>query len=300
MSTQSTPRKKRKKDLFPYLMCLPAILLFSFFVLAPFFTGLYTSFFRWDGFDTMKWIGLDNYKFSLTDEVFWQSMRNTLVFAVCVTIIKNIIGLALAFVLAKSFIGRTIFRTGVYLPVTLSYVVIGVLWVWIFNPTFGLLNEILRALGLEHLILGWLSDPKVALYAVVAVDSWKWIGYHMVLYLAGLQAIPKSLYEAADIDGAGSLTKLFRVTIPQLNSTIVVNVVMSMTGAFVSNFDIVNIMTDGGPFHSTEVALTYIMTTAYKYSSVGKANAMSIILFVIVLIFGFAQLKMMARDENYN
>ena len=298
MSTQ--PMKKKKLDLFPYLMCLPAILLFVLFILAPFFTGLYTSFFRWDGFDAMKWIGLDNYKFSLTDEVFWQAMRNTLVYAVCVTIIKNILGLALAFVLAKSFIGRTIFRTGIYLPVTLSYVVIGVLWVWIFNPTFGLLNEILRAAGLEGLILGWLSDPKVALYSVVAVDSWKWVGYHMVLYLAGLQAIPRSLYEAADIDGAGSLTKLFRVTIPQLNSTIVVNVVMSMTGAFVSNFDIVNIMTQGGPFHSTEVSLTYIMTTAYKYSSVGKANAMSIILFVIVLIFGFAQLKMMARDDNYN
>lgn len=298
MSTQ--PMKKKKLDLFPYLMCLPAILLFVLFILAPFFTGLYTSFFRWDGFDAMKWIGLDNYKFSLTDEVFWQAMRNTLVYAVCVTIIKNILGLALAFVLAKSFIGRTIFRTGIYLPVTLSYVVIGVLWVWIFNPTFGLLNEILRAAGLESLILGWLSDPKVALYSVVAVDSWKWVGYHMVLYLAGLQAIPRSLYEAADIDGAGSLTKLFRVTIPQLNSTIVVNVVMSMTGAFVSNFDIVNIMTQGGPFHSTEVSLTYIMTTAYKYSSVGKANAMSIILFVIVLIFGFAQLKMMARDDNYN
>ena len=300
MSTQSAPHKKRKTDLFPYLMCLPALILFVLFVLAPFFTGLYTSFFRWDGFDTMKWVGLDNYKFSLSDDIFWLSLKNTLVFAVCVTIVKNIVALALAFVLSKSFIGRTVFRTGIYLPVTLSYIVIGILWVWIFNPTFGLLNELLRLAGLENLILGWLSDPDIALYTVVAVDSWKWIGYHMVLYLAGLQAIPQSLYEAADIDGAGPLTKLFRVTIPQLNSTIVVNVVMSMTGAFVANYDIVYIMTDGGPFHSTEVALTHIMTTAYKYSALGKANAMSIILFAIVLIFGFAQLKMMARDDNYN
>jgi ABC-type sugar transport system permease subunit len=281
------------------MMCLPAIILFVTFVLLPFLTGLWTSFHLWDGFSDMQWNGLRNYKYVFQDSVFWQSMGNTFVYAVAVTVIKNIVALALAFVLAKKFFGRTMFRTAIYLPVTLSYVVIGVLWVWIYNPNFGLLNSFLKMVGLESWIQGWLSDPNIALSSVIAVDVWKWIGFHMVLYLAGLQAIPKDLYEAADIDGAGGWKKLTHITIPQLNSTIVVNILMSFTGAFVSNFDIVNIMTGGGPFHHTEVSLTYIVTTAFKYTSVGKANAMSMILFILVFAFGYFQLKLMTREDVY-
>ena len=293
-------QQKRKNDLFPYFMCLPALLLFFLFVLLPFCDGLWTSFHLWDGFSDMKWTGLKNYKFVLRDTIFWKAMGNTFIYAVFVTIIKNVIALALAFVLIKNFRGRTIFRTGIYLPVTLSYVVIGVLWVWVYNPTFGLLNAVLKATGQEYLIKGWLSDPNVALFSVMTVDIWKWIGYHMVLYIAGLQAISKDLYEAGDLDGANGFQQLIHITIPQLNSTIVVNVLMSLTGAFVSNFDIVNIMTGGGPMHSTEVTLTYIVTTAFKYSAMGKANAMSMILFIFVLFFGFMQIRLMTKEGAYD
>ena len=206
----------------------------------------------------------------------------------------------LASILVKHFFGRTFFRTAIYIPVTLSYIVIGILWVWIYNPTFGLLNSFLSAVGLDQLILGWLSDARVALFAIIAVDVWKWIGYHMVLYIAGLQAVPKDLYEAAEIDGAGSLAKLRYVTLPMINSTIVINVLMSITGAFVANYDIVYIMTDGGPYHSTEVSLTYIMKTAFTDYNFGKANAMSVILFLMVLVFGFIQLKFMSHEDVYN
>lgn len=284
---------------FPYLMCLPAVILFTLFVILPFVEGCRVSFFKWDGFSDMKWVGLKNYANVMHDDVFWLAMKNTFVYAILVTVIKNVIALALAYVLARKFPLRTLFRTGIYMPVTLSYVVIGALWTWIYNPTFGLLNALLKALGLEHLIVGWLSDSRVALYSVVAVDVWKWIGYHMVLYLAGLQAISQDLYEAAALDGANGWQKFVNITIPQLNSTIVVNVLMSLTGAFASNFDIVNILTGGGPMHATEVSLTYIMTTAFKYNSMGKANAMSMILFLLVFLFGFAQLRIMSREDAY-
>lgn len=284
---------------FPYLMCLPAVILFTLFVILPFVEGCRVSFFKWDGFSNMKWVGLKNYANVMHDDVFWLAMKNTFVYAILVTVMKNVIALALAYVLARKFPLRTLFRTGIYMPVTLSYVVIGALWTWIYNPTFGLLNAILKALGLEHLIVGWLSDSRVALYSVVAVDVWKWIGYHMVLYLAGLQAISQDLYEAAALDGANGWQKFVNITIPQLNSTIVVNVLMSLTGAFASNFDIVNILTGGGPMHATEVSLTYIMTTAFKYNSMGKANAMSMILFLLVFLFGFAQLRIMSREDAY-
>ncbi len=284
---------------FPYLMCLPAVILFTLFVILPFVEGCRVSFFKWDGFSNMKWVGLKNYANVMHDDVFWLAMKNTFVYAILVTVMKNVIALALAYVLARKFPLRTLFRTGIYMPVTLSYVVIGALWTWIYNPTFGLLNALLKVLGLEHLIVGWLSDSRVALYSVVAVDVWKWIGYHMVLYLAGLQAISQDLYEAAALDGANGWQKFVNITIPQLNSTIVVNVLMSLTGAFASNFDIVNILTGGGPMHATEVSLTYIMTTAFKYNSMGKANAMSMILFLLVFLFGFAQLRIMSREDAY-
>lgn len=284
---------------FPYLMCLPAVILFILFVILPFVEGCRVSFFKWDGFSNMKWVGLKNYANVMHDDVFWLAMKNTFVYAILVTVMKNVIALALAYVLARKFPLRTLFRTGIYMPVTLSYVVIGALWTWIYNPTFGLLNALLKVLGLEHLIVGWLSDSRVALYSVVAVDVWKWIGYHMVLYLAGLQAISQDLYEAAALDGANGWQKFVNITIPQLNSTIVVNVLMSLTGAFASNFDIVNILTGGGPMHATEVSLTYIMTTAFKYNSMGKANAMSMILFLLVFLFGFAQLRIMSREDAY-
>ena len=284
---------------FRYLMGLPAVILFTLFVILPFVEGCRVSFFKWDGFSNMKWVGLKNYANVMHDDVFWLAMKNTFVYAILVTVMKNVIALALAYVLARKFPLRTLFRTGIYMPVTLSYVVIGALWTWIYNPTFGLLNALLKALGLEHLIVGWLSDSRVALYSVVAVDVWKWIGYHMVLYLAGLQAISQDLYEAAALDGANGWQKFVNITIPQLNSTIVVNVLMSLTGAFASNFDIVNILTGGGPMHATEVSLTYIMTTAFKYNSMGKANAMSMILFLLVFLFGFAQLRIMSREDAY-
>ena len=280
-------------------MCLAAVALFTVFVMAPFFVGIYTSFFKWDGFSAMKFNGIKNYLYVFRDEIFWKAIRNTFVYAILVTVFKNVIAFFLASVLVKNFFGKTIFRTAIYIPVTLSYIVIGILWTWIYNPTFGLLNSLLTALGLEKLILGWLSDANVALFSVIAVDIWKWIGYHMVLYIAGLQGVPKDLYEAAEIDGAGRLAKLRYVTIPMVNATIVINVLMSITGAFVSNYDIVYIMTNGGPYHSTEVSLTYIMKTAFTDSNFGKANAMSVVLFLMVLVFGFIQLRAMSREDNY-
>jgi len=294
-------KKKIKFDsIFPYIMCLPAIAFFTIFVVYPFLKGFWISFHRWDGLSEMKWIGLKNYKFVISDSVFWLSMKNTFVYAIVVTIVKNIFGLLLAMLLIKKIFCRSLFRVSVYMPVTFSYVVIGVLWSWIFNPSFGILNNFLSGIGADSLIQGWLSDPNVALFSVSWVDIWKWTGFHMVLYMAGLQGISKEYYEAAEIDGANAATQFRHITLPLLNSTLVVNLLLSLTGAFVSNYDIVNVMTGGGPFHSTEVALTYTVTTAFKFSALGKANAMTMILFVFVLVFGLLQVKVMTKDDIYN
>lgn len=290
---------KLVNKIFPYCMTAPAIILFILFVIAPFIYGLYTSFFQWDGLSEMKYIGTQNYSFVFQDKNYWSALGNTFKYALVVTILKNGLGLALALLIVKQVRGKGLFRTSLYMPVTFSYVVIGVLWTWIYNPTFGILNSFLTKIGLGSLIQGWLSDPNIALYSVAWVDIWKWIGFHMVLYLAGLQGVPNELYEAAEIDGAGKFQKFWSITLPQINGILVVNVLLAITGAFVNNYNLINVMTDGGPFGSTEVALTYIVRTAFDYRNVGKANAMSMILFAIVLVIGFLQFRVMTKEDNY-
>lgn len=297
---QSKNKKPFKTACFPYVICMPAVIIFTCFVLVPFIMSGWISLYNWNGMGKMKFIGIKNFWFVIRDGVFWQAMRHTFIYAIVVTVVKNILGLVLAMLIKKNFVGRTALRVTLFLPVTFSAVVIGVLWTWIYNPNFGLLNSFLKLIGADGLIRGWLSDPKIALYSICLVDIWKWAGFHMMLYLAGLQAIPQSLYDAAKVDGANRAQSFWHVTIPQLNSTIVINVLMSITGAFVSNYDIVNVMTDGGPFHSTEVALTYIIRQAFELNAFGKACAMSVVLFLFVVVFGFLQVKSMSHDENYD
>lgn len=285
--------------LFGYWMCLPALILFSVFVIYPLFKGFYISLNQWDGFSAMRWNGFKNYVFVFEDPVFWQALKNTFIYAIVSPVLKNIVGLIVAMIFVQRIAGSYFFRVCTYIPYTFSYVIVGVLFGWIYNPTFGLLNNFLTAIGAEGLIRGWLSDPDIALFSVIMVDVWKCMGFHGVLFMAGLNAIPQELYEAADIDGAGTLKKFWHITLPQLNSTLVTGFLLAMTGAFVNNYDVVNVMTGGGPFHSTEVAIYTIMTTAFRYSNMGKANAMSTILVIFVAIVGFVQLKAMTRDENY-
>ena len=250
--------------LFGYWMCLPALILFSVFVIYPLFKGFYISLNQWDGFSAMRWNGFKNYVFVFEDPVFWQALKNTFIYAIVSPVLKNIVGLIVAMIFVQRIAGSYFFRVCTYIPYTFSYVIVGVLFGWIYNPTFGLLNNFLTAIGAEGLIRGWLSDPDIALFSVIMV-----------------------------------VKKFWHITLPQLNSTLVTGFLLAMTGAFVNNYDVVNVMTGGGPFHSTEVAIYTIMTTAFRYSNMGKANAMSTILIIFVAIVGFVQLKAMTRDENY-
>ena len=292
---RASARKRRwKADATGWLFVAPALLLYTAFVIYPMVNAGWISLHRWDGLSDMRWIGLRNYGFAFRDAVFWQAMRNTLIYAIGVTVAKNVIALAVALLLNRALRGQAFFRTASFAPVVLSFVVVGILWSWIFDPTFGLLNALLRALGLEVLITGWLSDPSVALWSVMAVDVWKWTGYHVVLYLAGLQTIPIELIEAARLEGR-RWQILVHVILPLLLPVIAFSVMLSLVGAFVSNYDLVFVMTQGGPLHATEVALTWITTTAFRFNNFGKATAMSMLLFGVVVILGVVQFTLMRR-----
>lgn len=275
-------------------MVSPALLLYSLLVIYPLIRGAWVSLYQWDGISsTMTWMGLRNYKYALEDPIFWKAMRNTFQYAIGVTIVKNLLGLALALMLNRRLVGRAFFRTAAFLPVMISFVVTGVLWSWIFNPTFGLADKLFSLVGLGA--PGWLSDTHLALWSVMWVDVWKWTGFHMVLFLAALQSIPKELYEAAAIDGAGRWHSFRHVTLPMLRPVIAFSTLLALTGAFVANYDVVYVMTGGGPLHATEVSLTYIVSKAFQSTEVGLANAMSIILFLFVAVIGAFQLGFMSR-----
>lgn len=294
-------KSRRLKDrIFITTMVTPALLLLVAFVVAPLIIGAFTSLQRTTSMvGGGTFVGLDNYVFALQDDVFWTSIKNTVYYAVFITIAKNALGLGLALLLAKKMRGLTLFRVAVFVPVTFSFIVTGVLWSWIYSPVFGILNEFLNSVGLSGLIQEWLSDPNVAMTSICVVDVWKWTGFHMVIYMAGLQKISQDLYESAAMDGAGAWQKFKSITVPQMNATIVLNVLIAFTGGFVQNYDLVKVMTDGGPFNSTEVALTYIVRNLLKFMNIGKANAMTIILVLIVSVFGFMQLKIMTKEDNY-
>jgi raffinose/stachyose/melibiose transport system permease protein len=283
-----------------YAMLLPALVLLAVFVVAPVAYGLYLSLLRWSGFEPPVFIGFDNYvRLWERDRVFRHALANNVIFAVSVVVGKNVLGLLLALLLNQRLRGSTFFRTALFLPVTMSFVVVGLLWSWIYNPTFGLLDAGLRAIGLGALSRPWLSDPSTALWAIIAVDIWKWTGFHMVLYLAGLQTIPRDLYEAATIDGAGRWRQLLDVTLPMLAPVTFVNVLLALNGAFVRNFDLVYVMTGGGPNHQTEVVLTHMVSEAFRQGNLGYSAAMGYVLFAIVAVISAVYIRMAragARD----
>jgi ABC-type sugar transport system permease subunit len=291
--------------------------------------GLYLSFFEWDGVQPMIFRGLANYQQTIFgDPTFLVALQHNIVYTVGTVIGKNVIALALAVVLNGRIRGRSFFRTTLFTPVVMSFVVVGLLWNWIFNVQFGLLNTLLGAVGLVNWQSDWLGSARIALFSLIAVDVWKWYGFHLVIYLAGLQGIPTTLYEAAMIDGASAWRKFTSVTLPLLRPIVVINVTLSLMGGF-NVFDLVYVMTQGGPANATNVVmmyayiqgfkfyhldLVYVMTQGgpanatnvvmmyayiqgFKFYHLGYAAAISYVLMAIVIVVSALQLRLLGGER---
>ncbi len=283
-----------------YILTLPALLFITVFILIPISYGAYISLTRWDGFSDPIFIGIKNYiNLFKIDNIFRKDILNNVKFAFAVVIGKNILGLLLALLSNIKLRGITFFRTALFLPVTMSFVAIGLLWSWIYNPQFGLISNGLHLLGLDQFNKPWLGQENTALAAIIVVDIWKWTGFHMVLYLAGLQGIPIELYEAATVDGARTWGRFRHITLPLLAPIVFINILMSLSGAFVTNFDLVWVMTGGGPNHASEVVLTRMVLEGFQYGRLGYSAAMGYVLFIIVAIISFFYIRM-ARGGSTN
>jgi ABC-type sugar transport system permease subunit len=278
------------------LFLLPAVIFFLVFILYPFFDGLAISFTSWDGFSKPVFVGVSNYaELFQEDSPFLKSLGNNTLFAIYTVLAKNVLAIALAIVLTSKLRGRGFYRTILFLPTCLSFVAIGLIWGFIFSPDFGILNAILGYLGVKGPI-SWLGEPNLALASVAFVDIWKWTGYHVVLYIAGLQMLPKDIYEATAIDGASRSMTLFSVTIPMLAPVIIINVVISLMGAY-GVFDLVYVMTRGGPYNSTQTILTNMYEVTFRQYQIGLGSAIVFMLFVIVLTITVAQNSLAKKYE---
>ncbi len=289
----------RKDNMAAYFLLAPALLLFFIFTFYPFVYGFYISFHQWDGFNEMKFVGLQNYLGIFKDELFYGALLHNALYALGTVGGKVIFGLVIALLLNRKFAGVTFFRGVFFTPVVMSFVAIGVLWQRMYDPTLGLLDMVLMKTGMIAEPIEWLADPRLALWSLVLVDVWKWAGYHTVLFLAGLQTIPGDIYESADIDGANAWQKFIYVTLPQLAPITLLNITISLMGAF-SVFDLVYIMTNGGPYNSTNVLLTYMYNITFggSDSNFGYGSSIAYILFAVILVFTIIQTKVMNRQES--
>lgn len=274
----------RAQQRWAYALIAPGLVLVALFIVWPFVSGVVLSFQEWNGFTDPVWVGGANYEAMLSDPLLHKSAWNSVQYVVIATIGKNGVGLVLALLLYRVTRLRGFFRTAVFLPVTMSFVAVGLLWAWIYNPTFGLLNSGLEAIGLGGLAQLWLGDPSVALYSVIFVDIWKFAGFHALIYFAALQTVSAELVESALLDGAGYLLRLRHVIIPSIMPMIGVNLILGFTGSFLRNFDMVYVLTQGGPNHASEVLLTYMIAEAFSGGRMGYAAAIGYAMFAAVLV----------------
>ncbi len=282
---------RRQRDLSAYMFLAPYLLLFSLFLLLPAVVGIFTSFTDWSISGTPHWIGLANYQTIFKDPLFLQSFTNTFYFVLLAAIPLIVVGLLLALLVNQNLRGRTLVRTIIFLPYVVSVSVVGIIWVWIFDRTFGLFNFYLTPLRINPPI-GWLTDVNAAMPALAATTIWWTVNANMIIYLAGLQDIPEELYEAARIDGA-TRWQLFRfITIPMLlpvNAFVIPTTVIACWRVFGQAF----VMTKGGPQGRTFVIAQYIYQTAFQNFRMGQAAAAAVILLIVTLIFTVVQLRAM-------
>jgi len=279
-----------------YLFFAPGLIGFLVFMAFPILFSLYLSFTSYNIYSPPKWIGFLNYKIMFTqDPLFWKSLGNTLYYVALSVPLNTVLGVLIALLMNQKVFGIRVFRTIFFLPSVVSGVAVALLWQWILDGNFGLLNTFLANLGISG--PGWLTDERWAKFSMVLMNLWA-VGGSMIIYLAGLQGVPRSLYEAAKVDGAGPLRQFWNITIPMLTPTIFFNVIMGILGGF-QVFLQAYIMTGGGPNNSTLFFALYLYNKAFKDLQMGYASALAWVLLIISMVLTLIILKSSNRWVYY-
>ena len=279
-----------------YLFVLPAVLIFSIFYIYPFYKVFILALCQWDGIAlfnfTKNFVGLRNFKELLfEDRVWWQAMRQAGYITLIALTLQNALALVLAWACDRDIKGGKIYRVIFYLPPVLSQVVVGLVWRWIYDGNYGLLNYWLQNIGLAHLARNWLSDPKTALTSVAIIHCWQGFGWGFIIFLAGLQTIPRQLYEAAKVDGANSWQVFKKITIPLMVPVFILVSILTILGSMQA-FVLILSMTGGGPGYHTEVPVTRILASILGSSRFGYACSQGIMFGAVLLIVSFIQIRL--------
>jgi len=279
-----------------YLFLAPAAVLLVAFMAYPLVQSLHTALFSWNGLQPRKFIGFQNFVELAHDPDFWAALWHTLVFSVVVPVGTVGIGLLLAVAISRRVFGHKVFRVGYYMPVLLAMTVVGILWVRIYEYNWGLLNSLLRLVGLGKLALPWIADIRYSLGSVMAVVIWQYAGFPMVVLLAAIENIPQDLHDAATIDGASEGQRLRNVILP-LVQPVLISISILQVIASLKVFDVVFVLTKGGPSESSSVLGTYLYKQAFELSEFGYASAIAVVMFVIVFLLTYLTQRFVKYQE---
>jgi ABC-type sugar transport system permease subunit len=296
------PTARTRRRAVGYLFVLPIALFFAVFVAFPFLRSFYLSLTEWSGFTSPRFIGLRNFQSLADDPVFWKALRTTIIYTAVTTILQTTLPMLLAAFVNIGWRGGVVFRTLLFIPVIVSFVVTALLWQLIYDPNFGTLNQVLRAVGLDALAHPWLADPTTVVPAIMLVSLWQSLGFYMLIFLAGLQGIDPNLYEAARIDGAGARQEFLKITVPMLRTVTAVVVLLNLINGF-NTFDVIYVMTGGGPNRASEVLGTYLYKLAFGTESgatpsFGYATAISMVVFGLCVVAAVVQLRISRRARD--
>lgn len=292
-------RLNRTETMTGYIFVGPMLLGVLTLVLVPVIASLLLSLADWNfvaGIDQIKFVGLGNFKRLGSDPIFWKSITNNVLFILIVPL-TMVISLLLAVIINKSVYGKDLFKIIYFFPYISSIVAIGIVWQVLFHPSHGPINQMLMAFGVSN-PPKWLADVHYALPSLMGIMTWAGIGFNLIIYIAGLQSIPKDLYEAAEIDGASPWMQLTRITVPMLSPTSFFLLVTGIISSF-KVFSVINVLTQGGPARSTSVLVYYLYETAFINLNIGYASAMALVLFVFVLLITLIQWRWQKKWVNY-
>nr|WP_256941290.1 sugar ABC transporter permease [Bacillus sp. EAC] len=291
--------KKRSDYFWAYLMIAPTMLGLLIFYLWPIIQTFYFSFTEWGAFGQYEWTGLDNYKRMLEDSNLLQSFKNTGIYIIFTVPLGVFFSILLAVLLNQKIKGKSVYRTLYFLPVITMPAAIAMVWKWLYNSDYGLLNYFLSLFGIKG--PQWVSDPKIALYSIIVVAVWSGIGYNMVIFLSGLQGIPKTYYEAAEMDGAGPIKVFFKITLPLLSPVIFFVTIMSLIGAF-QVFDLIFMMIgkSSTALENTQSIVYLFYQHAFVLNDKGYAAAIAVLLLVVILIITAIQMVLQKKWVHYD
>ena len=268
---------------------MPAVILFTVFYLAPIFISVYYSFTDFSGIGAAKFIGFKNYQVLLKDKFFFIALKNTFIILIGITITILPLSFIVALLLEKPFRGSGVVQSMIFAPNVIAPILVGLIWLFILDPKMGMINAILRSIGLSDYQQQWIGGKTLTPYSVAFVYLWQVLGFYTTINMAGLRSIPADIYEAAEIDGANYFQRIRKITMPMMKNTIVINTILIITGGF-KIFETVKQLTNGGPNHMSDVLVTYMYDTTFTSSRYGYGMAVATVSFVLCLIFSIIYL----------